>query len=235
MPRLALLLITIAGCGGTSDVSPNRAVTPTSTATPTPTPTRTPTPRPAVIAVAAGSAAGVPGQQVSFAVTLESPFPSIAGTQNDIAFDGRAAIAARFVDEKPDCTVNPHIKKGQTDFAFRADGSVRARVLSTENVEAIPDGSVLYTCNVNIAPSAPPGDYPLHVSGVRLETPNEEEVEDAASIDGAVVVIDTPGPDLHARGSNGRPQPANGRGDPVWSPFRTCHHTRGFSHPTSNQ
>jgi hypothetical protein len=77
----------------------------------------------------------------------------VAGTQNDINFPREAQIAATDNDT-PDCAVNPDIGKEATGFVFLPHGctpgvdctGVRALVLSTSNVDPIPDGSVLYTC-----------------------------------------------------------------------------------------
>src|SRR5262249_60217376 len=39
--------------------------------------------------------------------------------------------------------------------------AIRSLVLALDNVDPIPDGSVMFSCNVAIAPSAPDGVYPL--------------------------------------------------------------------------
>jgi hypothetical protein len=94
----------------------------------------------------------------------------VAGTQNDIAFDADAAIPPK-ANGKPDCEVNPDIEKGGTSFAYQPSGctpgetctAVRALVLALDNVDPIPDGSVLYTCKIALAADAA-GDYPLTCS-----------------------------------------------------------------------
>jgi MYXO-CTERM domain-containing protein len=106
-----------------------------------------------------GSASGAPGSTVTFSVTLQTT-AQVAGTQNDIAFSPQARIAAE-EDGTPKCAVNPAIMKDQTSFAFTpfectgtACTGVRAVVISFENLDVIPTGSVLYTCDVEIAADA---------------------------------------------------------------------------------
>jgi MYXO-CTERM domain-containing protein len=106
---------------------------------------------------------------VSINVTLETT-AQVAGTQNDIAFQPSAAIAAD-AQGNPSCHVNPDINKEATTFAFEPIGctpgtnctSVRALVLSLDNLMAIPNNSVLYTCDVQIAADAT-GTVPLACS-----------------------------------------------------------------------
>jgi hypothetical protein len=106
---------------------------------------------------------GEAGSTVPVMVTLNSEGAQVAGTQNDITFgaDSGVAIAAK-ANGKPDCAVNPDIDKGGTSFAFQPSGctagtsctGMRSLVLALDNVSAIPDGSVLYTCQVAIASDA---------------------------------------------------------------------------------
>lgn len=139
------------------------------------------------------SATGDPGTQVTFTVTLASEGASVAGTQNDIAFDAaNTPVAAKATNSKPDCSVNPDIDKGATSFAFRPNGctgaactSIRALVLSTDNVAAIADGSVLYTCKVNIAASAS-GSFPLTITGIILSDPAGQQIAGPTGTNGSV-------------------------------------------------
>ncbi len=144
--------------------------------------------------IVVGSASGAPGATVSVSVSLTSEGAQVAGTQNDITFDPTTPIA-RKANGKPDCTVNPDIDKTGTSFAFRPNActaetctAVRALVLSTENVDAIVDGSVLYTCRVAIASSATGGDKALTISGVIASDPTGTRVEVATGTNGAVTV-----------------------------------------------
>jgi hypothetical protein len=67
--------------------------------------------------------------------------------------------------------VNDAIEKGGTSFAFQPSGctagtdctGVRALVLALDNVDPIPTGSVLYTCQVAIAGDAADGDFDPHL------------------------------------------------------------------------
>src|SRR5262249_39110214 len=134
---------------------PTATVTDTrSPSTPTGTRTRTATnaPLPIVASIIVGSATGQPGTGVLFNVTLDTE-ANVAGTQNDVAFQPQARIRSKDGGE-PDCAVNPAIDKGDSTFAFLPDGctpgvdctSVRALILSFGNLNPIPSGSILYSC-----------------------------------------------------------------------------------------
>ena len=166
----------------------------TATATGTATPTKTALPIEATIAV--GSATGEPGSTVPFDVTLQTTV-EVAGTQNDIAFDLDARIAANDEDE-PDCTVNPAIMKLGTTFAFQPVDctpgvdclSVRAIVLALDNLLPIPSGSVLFTCQVEIASDAT-GSYPLTCSNSAAGDPDGNPVGAACTNGTITVEVDT--------------------------------------------
>jgi MYXO-CTERM domain-containing protein len=106
----------------------------------------------------------------------------------------------------PDCTANDAIKKEATAFGFLPAGcsgtactGVRALVFgikaSTAN-KLIPDGSVLYTCNVAISATAEDGTYPLTISNVVMSYPSPPggQIPGAAGDSGSVVVGVPPGP-----------------------------------------
>jgi hypothetical protein len=141
-----------------------------------------------------GVATGVPGQQVTFTATLHTGGAQIAGIQNDIGFDPNVPIAG--INGQPDCTVNPAIKKGATFFTFLPLGcsgaactSMRALVLALNNATAIPDGSILYTCNAAISPATAVGIYPLNVSNVISSSPAGVQLPSGPGIDGKITVL----------------------------------------------
>ena len=175
---------------------------------------------------------GAPGDQVSLAVTLSTMGTLVAGTQNDLTFDGavtfypprekevnttiaavRACSATR--DQAcaadadcppgescrfaPACAVNPAINKEASMFGFLPSGcvpaqdctGVRSLVFSLiDPNRPITDGSVLYTCSVDIAPTAIPGEYPLRIGNVVLAYPSPPggPVLGATGISGKIVV-----------------------------------------------
>ncbi len=181
--------------------TPTPTATPTTTATPTRSPDTVPTPIPTptidrarAVSVEVGSAAGRAGERVHFAVTLDTKGHDVAGVQNDIAFDRQAPVATR-ANGRPDCTVNPDIHKDATGFSFRPPGcagaggceGMRAIVFSLTNIDPIPDGAVLYTCNVDIASTAPPAAYPLTITEVVASSPFAGRI-DVLGSDGAIIV-----------------------------------------------
>ncbi len=152
-----------------------------------------------------GSVTGAPGETVSVDVSLTvASGAEIAGTENVLTFaaglSGGTAAAGIQLQE---CAVNPGINKGATAFSFQpaacTEGidceSLKALVLSLNNVDPIPTGSVMYTCEVVIGPDAAVGSYPLTCSD---EGASDGEGQDVfiECIDGAVNVeiADTPTP-----------------------------------------
>lgn len=145
-------------------------------------------------AIVLGSAQAAPGQSASITVTLRTGGASIAGTQNDIGFDSQVAIAAKG-NGKPDCSANGSIGKEGTAFSFQPAGckpgagctGVRALVLSLSNVDPIANGSVLYTCKVQIAAQASAGSHALTLSRPGFSSPKGEAINGGGS-NGSVTV-----------------------------------------------
>ncbi len=150
-----------------------------------------------VVTMVIGSAGGDPGTQVPFSVSLDTGGLPVAGIQVDIAFSPSTPIAAR-ANGRPDCTVNPSINKNGTAYAFQPSGcggasctGMRALVLALDNVDPIADGSLLFTCNVQIAPGAATGAYPLLGSNAGSSDP-DGVAQAAASSSGAITVGSVP-------------------------------------------
>ncbi|GBD27058.1 hypothetical protein HRbin30_02402 [bacterium HR30] len=123
------------------------------------------------------------------AVKLAAGGQEIAGTQNDIVFHTNVRVKAN-QDGDPDCTVNPAIGKEATSFAFQPSPcsgdqctGVRAIVFSVRNLRAIPDGSVLYTCNVTVS-----GSGTLGVANARGSTPGGQAISGFSGREGNVCV-----------------------------------------------
>ncbi|MGH7785620.1 MAG: MYXO-CTERM sorting domain-containing protein [Candidatus Binatia bacterium] len=175
---------------------PTNTVTVTPTVTATRTATATNTALPVVASIIVGSTTGEPGGVANFDVSLETQV-DVAGTQNDIAFEPEARIAAK-EDSSPDCTVNPAIDKPGSSFAFRPAGctvgtdctGIRAIVLSLDNLDPIEDGAVLYTCRVEIAADAE-GTAPLTCSNPGAGNSDGERL--GADCTDGVVTIAEPG------------------------------------------
>ena len=188
-------------------VLPTPTASPTGTATNTPPPatgtnTPTATSTPVGGSISLSKVVGHPGEQVAFSATLSTKGASIARTQNDIAFDSANVPIAARPNAAPDCTVNPQLLKEATSFAFQPEGcsgvtctSIHAAVLSTTNTNPIADGSLLYTCNVNVGPNVAAGEYPLTISAVVLQNPSGQPLPNPVGSSGViVVVIPTPSP-----------------------------------------
>lgn len=140
------------------------------------------------------SVSAAPGQTATVTATLQSGGASIAGTQNDIGFDPRAVAIVRKPNGKPDCRANAALGKEGTAFNFLpqkcgpgACNTVRALVLSLSSVSAIPDGSVLYTCTVEVAAGAPAGAKTLSLSRIGFSDPGGKALTGTGT-DGTVTV-----------------------------------------------
>jgi len=115
-------------------------------------------------------------------------------TENQVLLDARAPIAAR--GTRPNCTVNPAIEKNSTVFTFlpaycTANGScerIKSIVISFGDSAPIPDGSVLYTCAVDIATSATPGDVVSLVCAEPVASGPRGELLEPFCINGEITV-----------------------------------------------
>jgi hypothetical protein len=180
----------------TLTVTPTSSATPslTATASRTGTATATPTTAPEGLNIRVGSATGQPGERVTVSITLHTGGETIVATQNQILLDVRAPIAAR--GTRPNCTVNPAIEKDSTVFTFlppecTASGNcelMRSIVISFADSTSIPDGSVLYTCAIDIAASTLPGDVVPLVCGEAMASGPRGELLEPLCIDGTITV-----------------------------------------------
>jgi hypothetical protein len=149
----------------------------------------------------------------------------VAGTENTITYSGGigAAIRIKAEDGNPACEVNPAIDKDATAFAFQPVGcegeectSVKALVLSLTNVDPIPDGSVLYTCVIEITETAADGEsYDLTCSDAGASTPNGMSLVTECTNGSISVGLVTP-----------TPTPTGDGGTPTHTGGATATHTR---------
>jgi len=155
-----------------------------------------------------GTVSGLNGQYLTVPVTLLTDVAT-AAIENDIYFDPNTPIIAR-ADGRPACTVTVASKNRDADpvpspsFTFLPNGcqgsdchGVRALVVSFNNLDPIPDGTV-YTCKVYISPNAPLGVYPLQIYNVQGGTTTAGPVL-GSGVPGQVVVQPPPTPRPGAR------------------------------------
>jgi hypothetical protein len=130
---------------------------------------------------------GTAGQSATMTVSLTTEV-DVAGTQNDTTFPAGIEVAAK-PNGKPDYAVNPDIDKGGTSFAFPSTGGVRALVLALDNVNPIPSGSVLYTCQVAIDSSVADGSYPITCTNAGASDPDGNAVPTGCDAGNVVVGV----------------------------------------------
>jgi hypothetical protein len=122
----------------------------------------------------------------------------VIGTQNRIEFDRQTPIAAQ-PDGRPDCRVDEAIDKDATVFRFlplecepQVDcDAVRAVVLALDNVDPIPDASVLYRCRIVIAADAAVGPHALRNREARASA-DLGQVVPTTGTDGVIEVSAAP-------------------------------------------
>lgn len=159
-------------------------------------PLPTPTPTPSLSNLEIGSAAGAAGSHVSIAVTLHTS-QVIAGTQNDVGFVPAFAIAVRS-DGRPACTIAPPLA-ALSQIGFQPQPcepgvdctGVRAIIVSAD-LTPIADGTMLYSCDVAIAPDAT-GSAAMLCSNQGAADPSGNPVSIDCD-DGAVSVLAPPTP-----------------------------------------
>ena len=146
-----------------------------------------------------GSIVGAAGETRTLEVSLETEV-EVAGTQNDITFPAGVGVVATN-NGRPTCSVNPDIEKGGTSFAFQPSGctpgtdctGIRSLVLALDNVDPIPDGSLLYSCTVSIGSGVANGTYDLVCTNAGASDPDGGAVP-TDCIDGELFVGVDPTP-----------------------------------------
>lgn len=122
-----------------------------------------------------GDATIVAGEVGQIGVWLRTDGEEIVATQNDIQFP--SGIHGFDASDHPlGCHVNSELHK---DLAYRllTGGSesggetLRAIVISFSNFGAIADGTLLYTCDVQVRPTTQPGTYPLRAYQTEASDP----------------------------------------------------------------
>lgn len=146
--------------------SPGTTKIPTSTApSSTPTATRTLTLTPIRPLIQLSTVSGHPGETVAFTATFVAQGMEIASLQTDIQFDAANVPIVSLSRGLPDCKLNPDLDRISI-FSFVPSGCapcswIRTAVISGFPVTALPDGVLLYTCRIAIAPDASVGEYAL--------------------------------------------------------------------------
>jgi len=106
-----------------------------------------------------------PGEQVSFTATLSLSAGfghTVESAFTSFTFDQVNTPIATATSGKPDCIANP---PDSGSFQFINSTSVAAAI---GVLDVIVDQTVLYTCKVNVAVTAAPGDYLLHITKVEI-------------------------------------------------------------------
>jgi hypothetical protein len=142
----------------------------------------------ATLSVNVGNVIGQWGIPAQVNVTLTaSNNEQVASVQNTIRFDPSAPIVPG------SCVANPLMPN--SGFAWLPDGctlgtcsEMRAVIVNLSNpAVTLADGSILYTCDIDVQSDATSGKHPLDISDVVVSDPTGQPL-DAAASDGTVVV-----------------------------------------------
>lgn len=137
------------------------------------------------VTIEVGSTSGSPGGSAAVGVTLRTTGADVTAVAHDLAVDARTPIAS--------CTVNPLfaevgvVNLFPDDCETTSDDCIAARAVLAQFSHAnIPDGTVLYSCDLSIAGDAQ-GSYPIVCSNPEASDANSNPLSSTCS-DGAVSV-----------------------------------------------
>ncbi|MGH7787586.1 MAG: hypothetical protein ACRERC_12005, partial [Candidatus Binatia bacterium] len=150
----------------------------------------------AEVTVELGTVAGRPGDRVTFGATVDTGGEQLGGVQVDVTISG-AGLVPVGAGGSPDCRIGGGLPAGEADASFHfadwlcsgGDCSVLRAVVAALRSE-IPDGSLLFTCSLDIAADAAPGEYGLSCDHTFASRPSgtDEAFLPATCIPGVVVV-----------------------------------------------
>lgn len=139
-----------------------------------------------------GSATGKPGQTVTFDVVLRTQGAEVAGTINNILIDHAVPVAADDTGD-PVCDVNGMFESLNA-FGFQpencrndVDCDLVRSVVVTFPPQAIPDGTVLYSCAVDISETATVGAHPLVITDLEA-TDSDSNLLPVTGVNGEILV-----------------------------------------------
>ena len=174
---------------GTPTPTPTDTPTATPTATDTATPTVSPSPTPSQVTLRIGSGTGAPGEVASFSVAIGTAGQSVDVAQNEIVLAADAPIASN-ANGEPDCAS----ATGSLAGTFLPMGCVGMPPCTSARFtyarQQVPDGTVLYTCNVSISSTASPGPIDLRCQNATWANVTVQAA--ALCTAGTIVVQSTP-------------------------------------------
>ena len=144
------------------------------------------------ITVQIGTIQAVPGAVGALPVTLHTDGEAVSGFRNDLLFEAPIVTVGRDATHA-DCTQNPDLLSGDLGAQFTfpvgcADDTQCVRAAASLSSETFRAGSVMvYTCAVQVAGAAGPGNYAVRCSNAHTAD-LEGTLLSASCADGAVVV-----------------------------------------------
>jgi MYXO-CTERM domain-containing protein len=111
-----------------------------------------------------------PGQSVPVCVVLDAGGQQVAGTQNDLVWDGNCATLT-----KGSCQIMAPKKQLNDAFPSGSSFTMRAFVLALDNLDPIPSGN-LYCCNFTSELSSS-GSCPIRITNALAADPSGKAVQ----------------------------------------------------------
>jgi YVTN family beta-propeller protein len=182
----------------TNTWTPSMTPSLTPTITPTPTLTHTPPANGEEVLVRAGSTTVRPGDIALLQITLETNGNLPARVENLLRI--QPPVYFRSASGSIDCVRNATIGKNRTVFVGqparcspRSCEALRVTVDASDNTEPIDDGSLLYSCRVDVPFDAPQGTYLIEVLAASSTDPEGSNLPTLGR-NGAIIVDGPPRP-----------------------------------------
>lgn len=142
------------------------------------------------------SLTSAPGAAATMTVRLVTANQAVGGVQLDVILPVSVAMVSSKANGRPQCTANPEINRELSAFAFQPPqcpaGSctaVRSLIFGQEDLTPIPDGSVLFTCELAVSAAAPSGQYALGTDRVVMSTPDGMRITTATGQGGTLTIL----------------------------------------------
>ena len=144
-----------------------------------------------------GPATGQQGSSpLPFPVSLNNEGLDVGRMVLVIHFEGANIHVAKTSLNLPDCFVNPAINRPRTRFRFRPQScggsscsAVEANIKPSASRDAIPDASILFTCNIVIPADASAGNYPVVVDRIVGRSSKGKRLRGMMGLQGEVDVV----------------------------------------------
>lgn len=150
------------------------------------------TPTPTSVQLHVGSAHGRPGDRVTISVSIDPHGADVSGVQSDLPLTW-GFFATNCTAQTKD-RIFSRFQVYSSGIHALLDGLSEGRHSDRQHFDPLPDGSPLFTCTLEISPVVSPGNYPLEVSGLLVNSEAGLRLR-ADATQGEIVVLPPPPPE----------------------------------------